>query len=290
MNLKNFLKTDFVGQPFMVLIGHPVSHSLSPLMHNTAATYSGVDLTYSAVDVLPDELTRLPALFNHPNFRGANVTIPHKSAVISMLDQVEDTVKDLGAVNTIYSAEGKIRGTNTDVYGFMHPLREYSDLLEDGEVVVFGSGGASRAVLYALGEAGVSVIYLVSRRPDDIQPDSYHSRAEIKPISYDAWTYYADDCSVIINTTPLGMHPKIDASPVGNEQIDFLANKICYDLVYNPVKTLFLKQAEQAGATPVRGLEMLVMQGSRSWEIWTGKPFPVKEVQRVVEKYLYDQS
>ena len=259
-------------------------------MHNTAATYSGVDLTYTAVDVTPDDLSGLPALLSHPNFRGANVTIPYKSAVIPVLDQIEDTANDLGAVNTIYRVDGEIGGTNTDVYGFMHPLRQYSGLLDGGEVVVFGSGGASRAVLYALGEAGVSVIYLVSRRPDDIRTDSYYSRAEIHPISYDAWTYYAEDCSVIVNTTPLGMHPKIDASPVDSGQIKYLTDKICYDLVYNPAQTLFLQQAKNAGATPVRGLEMLVRQGSRSWEIWTGRPFPVEEVQSVVEKYLYDQS
>ncbi len=288
MELKNFLQTNFVDRPFLVLIGHPVLHSLSPLMHNTAATYSGVDLTYTAVDVASDDLSRLPVLLNHPNFRGANVTIPHKSAVIPMLDQVEDTANDLGAVNTIYRVDGQIGGTNTDVYGFMHPLRQYSNLLDGGEVVVFGSGGASRAVLYALGESGVSVIYLVSRRPEDIRPGSYHSSAEIHPISYDAWTYYAGDCSVIVNTTPLGMHPKSSASPVRSDQIKYLADKICYDLVYNPAQTLFLRQAERAGATPVRGLEMLVRQGSRSWEIWTGKPFPVEEVQSVVEKYLYD--
>ncbi|HKI45599.1 MAG TPA: shikimate dehydrogenase [Balneolales bacterium] len=290
MELNNFLLTDFVDRPFLVLIGHPVSHSLSPLMHNTAATYGGVDLTYTAVDVASGDLSRLPALLNHPNFRGANVTIPHKSAVIPMLDQIEDTASDLGAVNTIYRMDGQIGGTNTDVYGFMHPLRQYSNLLDGGEVVVFGSGGASRAVLYALGESGVSVIYLVSRSPDDIIPGSYYSRAEIHPISYDAWTYYAEDCSVIVNTTPLGMHPEIDASPVRNDQIKYLTNKICYDLVYNPAQTVFLQQAERAGATSVRGLEMLVRQGSRSWEIWTGKPFPVEEVQSVVEKYLYGQS
>ncbi len=290
MDLTNFLHTDFVERPFLVLIGHPVSHSLSPLMHNTAATYSGVDLTYSAVDVPHDALTSLTALFNHPNFRGANVTIPHKSAVIPMLDHVENTVKKLGAVNTIYRTNGKIGGTNTDVYGFMYPLQQYSDLLEDREVVVFGSGGASRAVLYALGEAGVSVIYLVSRNPDHVHVESYHSRAEIQPISYDAWTYYAEYSSVIVNTTPLGMHPGVEVSPVRNDQVKYLAEKICYDLVYNPGKTFFLKQAEMAGGTAVRGLDMLVRQGSRSWEIWTGKPFPVKEVQHVVEKYLYDQS
>ena len=290
MELKNFFKTDFVHRPFLVLIGHPVSHSLSPLMHNTAATYSGVDLTYTAVDVAADELSRLPGLFNHPNFLGANVTIPHKSAVMSMLDQIEETANDLGAVNTIYRVDGKIGGTNTDVYGFMHPLRQYSDLLDGGEVVVFGSGGASRAVLYALGEAGVRVIYLVSRRPDSIQPGTYYSRSEIQPISYDAWTYYAEDCSVIVNTTPLGMHPNVDASPVYDDQIEYLEGKICYDLVYNPAETLFLKQAESTGATTVRGLEMLVRQGSRSWEIWTGKAFPVRQVQQAVEKSLYGQS
>jgi len=290
VDLENFLHTDFVERPFLVLIGHPVSHSLSPLMHNTAATYSGVDLTYSAIDVPHDSLTSLPALFNHQNFRGANVTLPHKSAVIPMLDHVEDAVKSLGAVNTIYRTNGKIGGTNTDVYGFMYPLRQYSDLLDSGEVVVFGTGGASRAVLYALGEAGVRVIYLVSRYPDEIQVESYHSRAEIQPISYDAWTYYAEESSVIVNTTPLGMHPGVDSSPVRDNQVEYLTEKICYDLVYNPGKTFFLKQAEMAGGTPVRGLEMLVRQGSRSWEIWTGKPFPVKEVQQVVEKYLYDQS
>ncbi len=290
MNLTDFLKTGLAGQPFLVLIGHPVAHSLSPLMHNTAATYSGIDLTYSAVDVGADELQKLPDLFSHPNFRGANVTLPHKAAVIPMLDRIEDTAKSLGAVNTVYRADGLVCGTNTDIYGFISPLHHYLDRFKDADVVVFGTGGASRAVVYALGEAGVRTVYLVSRSPRSVSPHSFYSRAEIYPVSYDAWTHHTESCVMLVNTTPLGMDPGIDKSPVRENQAPFLSDKICYDLVYVPADTLFLKQARQAGGIAVPGLEMLVRQGSRSWEIWTGRPFPAEEVTRIIEKHLYGNS
>ena len=278
VKLNDFLHSDRPEHPFSLLFGHPVDHSLSPLMHNTAAEYYHLDLHYTAVDVNPRELERLPALLNHENFRGANITIPYKTSLLEMMDELDESSRAIGAINTIERCDGRLIGHNTDAWGFAEPLVPYAAELEGERAVVFGTGGAARAVVFALTQMGLQEIVLVSRHPGRFQPDAWGDNVILA--GYEAWTAYADDSMILVNTTPLGMGAKGGRSPVRNEEKQYLAGRICYDLIYRPAETVFLQFANLAGGIPIGGLDMLIYQGSRSFEYWTGHTFPFDLVKK----------
>ncbi|WP_372638401.1 shikimate dehydrogenase [Fodinibius sp.] len=279
MTLSLFLESDKVRTPHYALFGNPVEHSLSPLMHNTALDFYGSDARYYAVEVQPDELTRLASYFNEDTFLGGNITLPYKQMIADYLDTVDPVAQSIGAVNTIVKkAEGaRLQGLNTDVYGFLAPLGDYTGQLKRNRAIVFGTGGASRAVVTALTELGMDELYLVSRSPGQV--DSFNHYPAVSVISYHEWTSYADKARLIVNTTPLGMDPRVDTSPVKESEQEYLSGRICYDVVYNPLQTKFLALAERAGAVTIGGLEMLIQQGSRSFEHWTGRSFPLANVR-----------
>lgn len=284
MTLSSFLKSGKAQAPHYVLFGNPVEHSVSPLMHNTALEFYGIDARYYAIRLQSNELSRLASYLNKETFLGANITIPYKQIIADYVDSVDSTAQSIGAVNTIVKKELQLKGFNTDVGGFLDPLDPYLGMLEDGRAIVFGTGGASRALVAALTEIGMQEIYLVSRQPAGITSFAGHGRVSV--ISYDAWPSYASEASLIVNATPLGMDPKVDQSPVKQAEGEYLADSICYDIVYNPQRTKFLQLAEEAGATTLGGLEMLIQQGSRSFEHWTGKPFPVKKIRNLLHEKL----
>ncbi|HKJ32445.1 MAG TPA: shikimate dehydrogenase [Balneolales bacterium] len=290
MKIDQFLATEFVQSPFCVLFGYPVGHSLSPLMHNTAANYHGVELTYNALAVPHNEIIKIGHILNHKNFLGANITIPYKTEIIEFIDDMDEMARAIGAVNTIYRSDERLLGTNTDVYGFCLPIKEYEDDLANGDAIVFGTGGASRAIVYGLGELGLQNIYMVSRNPDDKNIGSYASKAEIHMISYDAWTYYAEDAVIIVNASPVGMEPNTGQSPVNDHEVQFLADKLGYDIVYKPMETKFIRQLKSVNGTGITGLDMLIYQGSRSFEIWTGKTFPIEQIRNLLVKHLYEKD
>ena len=280
MNLTSFLESPKSNNPHYVLFGHPVEHSLSPMMHNTALDYYGLDAQYHAIDLQSNELSRLAAYLNRDTFLGANITIPYKQVIGSYLDDVDGMAQSIGAVNTIVKNEFRLEGKNTDLYGFTAPLESYTSFLEGHRAVVFGTGGASKAIVSALINLGMDEIYLVSRKPQRIH--SYDDRRGVQLISYPEWPSYAEEAALIVNATPLGMYPKVDSSPVKDVEKDYLTNRICYDIVYNPIQTRFLRQAEAAGATTIGGLEMLIQQGSRSFEHWTGRKFPIENIRNLL--------
>ena len=284
MTLSSFLKSGHAQQPHYVLFGHPVGHSLSPPMHNTALKYYGMPGRYYAVDLQPNELERLASYLNWDSFRGANITIPYKQMIGDYLDDIDPTAQSIGALNTIVKDSGRLRGLNTDLFGFKAPLREHSDKLEGGRGLIFGTGGASRAVVTALIELGMEELYLVSRDPQKVQ--SYNAMDRVGVIAYSQWPAYAEEAALLVNATPLGMAPRTEASPVNDQDRHFLAGRICYDLVYNPLETTFLGQAKSEGATTIGGLEMLIQQGSRSFEYWTGKPFPAEHIRTLLYEKL----
>jgi len=280
MNLTSFLNTGSVRQPHYVLFGHPVGHSLSPLMHNTALEHYDLSGRYYAIDLQPDELGRMASYLNQDHFQGANITIPYKQMLNKYLDEISPSVQQVGALNTIIKDEGRLLGENTDLYGFKAPLQPYSSALEGERALIFGTGGAARAVVAGLNEMGVEELYLVSRDPQNAQ--SFEEIGSVRIIDYSQWAAYAKEIVLFVNATPLGMEPDEEASPVREVEQVLLEDSICYDIVYNPLKTTFLKQAEAAGATTIGGLEMLIHQGSRSFEYWTGKPFPVDRIRKLL--------
>lgn len=186
---------------------------------------------------------------------GLNVTIPYKEAVIPYLDALDDTARDIGAVNTIKIAEGKLKGFNTDVFGFMQSIMQFVEP-HHNSALILGTGGSSKAVAWSLKKMGIDYLF-VSRNP-----------ASGQEISYDALNQdVIRQNKIIINSTPRGMFPLVDDAPeIPYENIT--PSHLLFDLVYNPEETLFLKKGKQQQAKTKNGLEMLQLQAERSWQIW----------------------
>lgn len=285
LSLSDFLKSDSVTRPFATVIGRPIYHSLSPLIHNAALKALNLDATYYAVEVASDEIPKLADLFNHDNFIGSNVTIPFKSAVVDFLDHASAEVNHTNACNTVKKSNGKIYGYNTDINGFLQPLLEYQKSLEGTTGIVFGSGGASKAIIYALQKLGLSEVVLVSRNPSKMQPQK-----GVILTDYANWKSYAALASIIVNATPLGMYPDVNSSPVSAADEKLLAGKMCYDIVYRPTDTHFLKQCTNNGGTPVYGTAMFIGQAAEAFKIFTGKDFPKSLVEKVLNDFLIEST
>lgn len=284
MNLRSFLRSSASKQDHLLLLGNPIKHSFSPLMHNTAAKTLNLDLTYHAVELRADELSTLSAHFNSDFFRGANITIPYKQMLLQYMDELSFTARSIGAINTIVKKDNKLLGENTDIFGFSVPLQPHKDSLRNARSIVFGTGGASKAIIQALGDLGMEEIILISRNPDNNKYFEDHNRTRV--VSYESWGGYAEEATLIVNATPLGMHPDTESSPVRSKEEVLLKDKICYDIVYNPFETKFLKQAKRVGAQVIGGLDMLVHQGSKSFELWTGQSFPIETVKKGIYEKL----
>lgn len=281
VQFKEFVNSGKADEPHYMVAGHPVGHSLSPQMHTIALKHYNIRARYLAVDLLPEDISSFIAWLNRDSFLGANITIPYKREFLQVVDDLDGTAEAVGALNTLVKKNGRIVGYNTDVDGFISPLKPYFNQLKGESVIVFGTGGASRAVVYALKETGISQVIVVSRNPGKSTLDG------VKFCNYQNWQAYADESLLIVNCTPLGMYPKIKDTPVLANEAHRLENKICYDLVYNPVQTNFLKIADGAGAETISGLEMFIGQGDRAFELWTGKRFPKEKVlQSLKDKLL----
>lgn len=256
------------------LIGFPLSHSISPSMQQAAFEYCGIDAEYRLWEVseagIGDYLGRL----RMPEYLGANVTIPYKSAVIPFLDDLADDSAKIGAVNTIVNSGGRLAGHNTDSPGFLRALEEDGKFDARGKrVVVLGAGGAARAVVFALAIRKPESIAMVSRSVEKAKracsvPCSDVTRCT--PVTYDTLVNSGllDRCDLFVNATPVGLRP--DESPLPAGSIPRQA--LVYDLIYRPTK--LLKDAEAAGARTLDGLPMLVYQGALSFSLWTGAKAP----------------
>lgn len=237
------------------LIGYPLSHSFSKKYFSEKFEKEGIDnheYTLSPLEQI-DEFSAL--IQSNPNLAGLNVTIPYKEQVIPFLDEVSAEAREVGAVNTIKINDGKLKGFNTDTYGFEISLMGFLGGKIVENALVLGTGGAAKAIVFVLKKLGINPI-LVSRN------------AEKGDLTYeDLDCAIFEECRLIVNTTPLGMLPKTDTFPA----IPYhrLNNKYyLYDLVYNPEKTRFLEKGEERGAAIMNGLEMLHLQAEKAWEIW----------------------
>lgn len=273
-------ETQFCG-----VIGNPVEHSLSPAIHNAAFQKLGLNFVYLAwrVEAIGDAIKGLRAL---GNFRGASVTIPHKVAAMQFLDDVEPTARHIGAINTIVAEEGKLVGFNTDATGALRALQEGKAPLKDESVAVLGSGGAARAIAFALAaEGGIRRLHLLGIEEQERIKLAEDLKSKTSVAVADA---YLDDASmktvlpevrVLIHCTPIGMAPKVGKSCV---PAPFLhAGLTVMDIVYNPRETQLLADARTAGCGTIPGLEMFLYQAVAQFEKWTGRPAPV-DVMRAV--------
>ena len=275
------------------LMGWPVGHSKSPAMHNAAFDAAGIDGRYVLLPVHPDRVGEAVAGLRALGFRGANVTVPHKQAVIPFLDELTPEARAIGAVNTIIVAEdGALIGANTDATGFLQDLQELGaplDELTGGGALVLGAGGSARAVVYALAQAGIPARVL-ARRPEQAAAMVTALAPHLSDpglLSAHSWPglpHLAADVRLIVNCTPVGMSPNVDASPWPDD-VPFRPEQLVYDLVYNPRQTRLMTQAQAAGARAWNGLGMLVHQGAQAWELWTGQSAPVDVMRAAIEEH-----
>lgn len=239
------------------LIGFPLSHSFSKKYFSNKFTEEGISDSGYDLFEMKDVSTELPSLIrSDSNLIGLNVTIPHKQAVIPLLHEIDPVAKAIGAVNVIKIANGKLKGFNSDYYGFKVSLERMLDSVKPIKALVLGTGGASKAVVKALQDMNIEANYVSRSQSDQVK------------FTYDMVDQAViQDHQLIINTTPLGMSPNTDSCP--DLPYDAISgNHFLYDLVYNPSTTLFMKKGISQGAKTKNGLEMLELQAEKSWEIW----------------------
>ena len=285
------------------VIGYPVKHSFSPLMHNAAIAHlqknHPADYAYLPFLIHPDDLKDAILGFKAIGLRGFNITIPHKQTIIPLLDEISDVARAIGAVNTVWygdrpsNGEKGWCGTNTDAVGFLSPLKALEKDWSSTRAIILGNGGASRAVVAACYQLGCKRISIVGRDPEKLAlfAESWATSPEIatrlKVMTCDELPVQLPKAGLVVNATPVGMHPNVEASPLSDEEIGLLrGDAIAYDLVYTPRPTQFLLQAAAAGLTTIDGLEMLVQQGAAALEIWIGQPAPTDIMRQTLLDYL----
>ncbi|HCS39784.1 MAG TPA: shikimate dehydrogenase [Anaerolineaceae bacterium] len=262
------------------LIGYPLGHSLSPALHQTALAEAGLKGKYNLFQIspLPDGQGELEALINHlrsGELHGLNVTIPHKQSVLSLVDELTSSAKIIGAVNTLYMKSGHLFGDNTDAPGFWGDLT-HLPLQNAKTALVLGAGGAARAVVYALLTRGwtIRILDLRQEQVDGLYmhystQDLDSSKLEVIPFTPQAIEQAGLESDLVVNTTPMGMHPDIEKC-AWPEAISLPLHACIYDVVYNPMETRLLKRAAAAGLPCRNGLGMLVEQAALAFERWTG--------------------
>jgi shikimate dehydrogenase len=254
-------------------------------MHNAALAEVGLgDWRYDARPVKAEDLGFVLADIRRADVAGANVTVPHKAAVIPYLDGLTPTALAMGAVNTLVKDGGRLLGHNTDAAGLLADLAKHGARLAGARVLVLGAGGSARAAVAGCLGVGARV-HVLARRPE--QAEELRTLGDIAVFPWTALGFIeaSDDVAVLINTTPIGMHPNVDASP-WLEGTPWPVVDLVYDLVYNPADTLFVRQAREHGLQAVTGLGMLVEQGALAFELWTGKPAPRAIMRQAAEAVL----
>lgn len=240
------------------LIGKTLSHSFSKKYFEEKFKRENINAVYENFEL--NDISQVEGLFSiHSNLCGLNVTIPYKEQIIPYLDEVDEQAQKIGAVNTIYidKETGKMKGYNTDVYGFKQSLKPFLEN-QHQRALILGTGGASKAVAYVLNELGITTAF-VSRTPQLENQLSYDELNENILASF----------LLIVNTTPLGTFPNVDEKPTINYDV-ITPNHLLYDLVYNPAETAFLKEGKKRGALTINGEQMLQLQAEKAWEIWGG--------------------
>lgn len=269
------------------IIGHPIGHTLSPIMHQTVASSLGIDLSYKAYDVAPDKLEHFIDQLRNGVIDGLNVTIPHKVAVMELLDELSSDALAIGAVNTIVNNNGKLTGHNSDAYGLIQAIKANAGLeIKGRKVVVYGAGGAARAICWGVCDQGCAELVIANRSVSKATEISdrltkLYPNVEATELGSNKLVDSIKTADIIINTSSIGMEGVAQTLPPGVESISY--GQLVVDIVYRPLDTPLLKMARARGAKTLDGLWMLIYQGAMSFEIWTGKKF---EVELAREKLL----
>ncbi|MBY9014413.1 MAG: shikimate dehydrogenase [Candidatus Lokiarchaeota archaeon] len=284
------LNNPYIGASTNILcvIGHPIEHTMSPVMHNAAINDLSLDYIYLAFDIPPNDLKKAIVGFKKSNIIGINVTIPHKEAIIPYLDELEPLSKQIGAVNSVKNEGGVLLGRNTDVFGAKQALRDAGFKIEGKKALILGAGGAARAISFALSEK-IDEIFISNRTKERAikLAKELHDKTKIKATGKDmsektlrSLTYSVD---ILINTTPIGMYPLINISPISKDLLN--ENLFIFDIIYNPFQTQLLKDAKEIGSKILNGLDMFINQGALAFEWWTGKKPNIKLMkEKIIEQ------
>jgi shikimate dehydrogenase len=281
------------------LIGWPVKHSLSPVIHNSAFEDLDINWRYIPFAVHPSKVSIAVKGLAALGFRGVNVTAPHKQSVMASLTWIAQDAARIGAVNTLVfggpeDAETEVCGHNTDKPGFINALLEGGFRLQkDHQVLIIGAGGAARAVIYSLLEVGVDKIYILNRSlerglkliKDFSNLTIGKNQLHIFPLDSKTILKYANCANLLVNTTPVGTWPNCNIS-IWPENMSIPSHLTIFDLVYNPIETQLLKQARISQVSVISGLEMLIQQAALAFELWTGASAPLNAMRTAAKAAL----
>jgi len=273
------------------LIGDPIEHTMSPVMHNAAFEELGLDYIYVPLLVRPEGLAEAVRGLRALHVRGFNVTIPHKVKVIPRLDGLDPMAERIGAVNTVVNNGGELRGYNTDAAGFLAALEEQGFVPGGKKVALIGAGGAARAIAHILAQKDARLTILNRRQELDwaheiagLIEDSFKKKADVLELNNDNLKAVLDGAALVVNATSLGMTPHTDATPVPAALLNDA--QLVFDIVYNPVETRLLREAAAAGARTIGGVDMLAWQGALAFKMWTGRDAPVDLMRREALRML----
>jgi len=273
----------------LCVIGHPIEHSMSPIMHNAALKDKSLDYVYVAFNIPPNDLKKAVLGFKMFSIKGINVTIPHKEKIIPYLDEIDPLAEKIGAVNTIKNEGKYLIGKNTDASGAKKALLDAGCEISGKKVLILGAGGAAKAVSFAISE-DLDALYISNRtekRAIKLAKDLTNKttiKAVGKNMNINTLKNLVNDVDILVNTTPLGMHPNIEGSPISQEMLH--KNLFVFDIVYNPLETRLLKEARKIGCKTLGGLDMFVNQGALAFEWWTGKKPNLSLMKEKVVEFL----
>lgn len=273
----------------LCVIGHPIEHSMSPIMHNAIIQDLGLDFAYVAFDVRPENLKGAVEGFRALNVIGINVTIPHKETIINYLDTMDDVAQNIGAVNTIKNDNGNLIGRNTDAEGGRKALIDADCQISGKNLMILGAGGAAKALCYSLAK-NTNKIVIVNRTEEravklaEEVGEKFGVNIEGKNNSKRSLKDDLKKVDVLINTTPIGMYPNVDNTPVPKE---FLHPELyIFDVIYNPLETKLVKDGKEIGCKTLGGLDMLVNQGALAFEWWTNKKPNINLMKKKIIEFL----
>lgn len=271
------------------IIGDPIGHTISPAMHNAAFKALNLDYVYVPFRVSSEDLPRAVEALRVFNIRGVNVTIPHKVSIIPLLDGIDEYARKIGSINVVVNENGRLAGYNTDAHGFLYALLDQGVEPEGQKVAVLGAGGASRSICFALAERGASLTIL-NRTPGNaarfaVEMSELTGRPfQVLGLTAENLAAALDNCTILINTTSVGMYPHSDATLVDHRLIK--SHHTVIDIVYNPFRTRLLAEAERSGARTISGIDMLIWQGALAFEIWTGRQAPINIMRKDAQRFL----
>jgi len=285
------LENNFVTNRTKVLcvIGYPIEHSMSPIMHNVAINELKLDFIYLAFNIHPNNLSLAVKGFRVFNIMGINVTIPFKQKITKFLDEIEPMAQKIGAVNTIKNDEGYLIGRNTDAEGAMKAILDAGYSISGKHILLLGAGGAARALAYIMAKEANKIVIANRTEKRAIKLANelkkyFNTNIEGKNNSASVLKRESKKADILINTTPIGMYPNVQFSPIPTEFLH--EDLIVYDIVYNPLETTLIKYATEKGCKTISGLDMLINQGALAFEWWTNRKPNVNLMKNKIIEFL----